>query len=132
MNFINKILISALAVIITAYFLSGVTLGNNQFFQSDSIELNKFVTALLVAIVLAFLNTILKPIITILSFPITILTFGLFLLVINTVIVLLASKLVEGFVISGFWTAFWFSVLLSIVNSILEWFGKDKEKDENK
>ncbi len=132
MNFINKILISTLAVIITAYFLSGVTLGNNQFFQSDSIELNKFVTALLVAIVLAFLNTIIKPIITILSFPITIITFGLFLLVINTAIVLLASKLVEGFVINGFWTAFWFSVLLSIVNSILEWLGKDKEKDDNK
>ena len=132
MNFINKILISTLAVIITAYFLSGVTLGNNQFFQSDSIELNKFVTALLVAIVLAFLNTIIKPIITILSFPITIITFGLFLLVINTAIVLLASKLVEGFVINGFWTAFWFSVLLSIVNSILEWLGKDKENDDNK
>lgn len=132
MNFINKILISTLAVIITAYFLSGVTLGNNQFLQSDSIELNKFVTALLVAIVLAFLNTIIKPIITILSFPITIITFGLFLLVINTAIVLLASKLVEGFVINGFWTAFWFSVLLSIVNSILEWLGKDKEKDDNK
>ena len=131
MNFINKILISTLAVIITAYFLSGVTLGNNQFFQSDSIELNKFVTALLVAIVLAFLNTIIKPIITILSFPITIITFGLFLLVINTVIVLLASKLVEGFVINGFWTAFWFSVLLSIVNSIIEWIGKDKKKDDN-
>lgn len=54
MNFIVKLLISVIPVLITAYFLDGVTFGNNQFYSGSSPELNKFVTALLVAIVLAF------------------------------------------------------------------------------
>lgn len=129
MNFISKLFISTIAVLITAYFLSGVTIGNNQFYTSSSIELNKFVTAFLVAVVLAFLNTIVKPILTIFSLPITFFTLGLFLLVINAVIILFADKLVDGFKVDGFWTALWFSLILSLVNSLLERFNK-QEKDE--
>ena len=87
MNFITKLLISSFAVLITAYFLDGVSIENNQFYIGKNPELNKFVTAVLVAIVLAFLNTIIKPILTILSLPITFFTLGLFLLVINLEIV---------------------------------------------
>lgn len=131
MNFIAKLLISALAVIITAYFLDGVTISDNQFYNSGPPELNKFITALLVAVVLAFLNTIVKPILTILSLPITFFTLGLFLLVINALIILFADKLVVGFKVDGFWTALWFSVVLWIVNGFLELFaGKDKSKDD--
>lgn len=129
MNFIIKLLVSALAVMITAYFLSGVTIGNNQFYSGDSPELNKFTTALLVAIVLAFLNTIVKPILTILSLPITFFTLGLFLLAINAFIILFANKLVDGFNVDGFWTALWFSLILSIVSGILDYFFKSN-KDE--
>ena len=57
MNFITKLFISAIAVIITAYFLDGVTLGDNQFYHDGPPALNRFTTALLVAIVLAFLNS---------------------------------------------------------------------------
>lgn len=128
MNFIVKLLISAIAVLITAYFLDGVTIGDNQFYSGSSPELNKFVTALLVAIVLAFLNTIIKPILTILSLPITFFTLGLFLFVINAVIILFADKLVDGFKVDGFWTALWFSFVLWIVNGILEMFGREKEE----
>ncbi|MES2762853.1 MAG: phage holin family protein [Bacteroidota bacterium] len=133
MNFIAKLLISAIAVVITAYFLDGVTIGDNQFYNSGPPELNKFSTALLVAVVLAFLNTIVKPILTILSLPIAFFTLGLFLLVINALIILFADKLVVGFKVDGFWTALWFSVVLWFVNGFLELLkGKDDSKDESK
>ncbi len=128
MKFIVKLLVSTFAVLITAYFLSGVTIGNNQFYVGDSVELNHFTTALMVAIVLAFLNTIVKPILTLLSLPITFFTLGLFLLVINAFIILFANKLVDGFTVNGFWTALWFSLILWVVNSILDSIFGNKEK----
>jgi putative membrane protein len=128
MKFIVKLLVSTFAVMITAYFLSGVTIGNNQFYVGDSEELNHFTTALMVAIVLAFLNTIVKPILTLLSLPITFFTLGLFLLAINAFIILFANKLVDGFSVNGFWTALWFSLILSIVSSILDSLFGNKER----
>ena len=130
MNFIIKLFISAVAVLITAYFLDGVTIGNNQFYSSNSPELNRFSTALLVAVVLAFLNTIVKPILTILSLPITFYTLGLFLLAINAVIILFADKLVDGFKVDGFWTALWFSLVLALVSSFLNLFNKKEPKKD--
>lgn len=128
MKFIVKLLVSTFAVLITAYFLSGVTIGNNQFYVGESKELNHFTTALMVAIVLAFLNTIVKPILTLLSLPITFFTLGLFLLAINAFIILFANKLVDGFSVNGFWTALWFSLILSVVNSILDSIFGNKER----
>lgn len=130
MNFLAKLFISAFAVLITAYFLDGVTIGANQFFNVDSPEINKFTTAFLVAVVLAFLNTIVKPILTILSLPITFFTLGLFLLVINALIILFADKLVDGFKVDGFWTALWFSLVLSLVSGFLEMLSGSKKKEE--
>jgi putative membrane protein len=129
MNFLLKLVISAIAVMITAYFLDGVTMGNNQFITTRSPEVNKLITALLVAIVLAFLNSIVKPVLTLLSLPITFFTLGLFLLVINAIIILFADKLVDGFKVNGFWTALWFSLVLSLVSSLLDLI-KGKEKEE--
>lgn len=129
MNFLLKLFISTIAVMITAYFLDGVTMGNNQFITTGSPQVNKLVTALLVAIVLAFLNSIVKPVLTLLSLPITFFTLGLFLLVINAIIILFADKLVDGFKVDGFWTALWFSLVLSLVSSILDLI-KGTEKEE--
>jgi len=131
MNFLAKLFISTFAILITAYFLSGVTIGQNQFFSVDSPEINKFFTAFLVAVVLAFLNTIVKPILTILSLPITFFTLGLFLLAINAVIILFTDKLVDGFKVDGFWTALWFSLVLSIVSGILEAFSGNKKESSD-
>lgn len=129
MGFVVKLLVSSMAVLLTAYFLGGVTLGNNQFYSGECEQLNRFSTALLVAVVLAFLNTIVKPVLTVLSLPITVFTLGLFLLAINAFIILFADKLVDGFKVDGFWTALWFSLILSIVNSILEQIvGKEKQE----
>ncbi len=128
MNFIIKLLISTIAVLMTAYFLDGVTIGCNQFYSGNFDPINKLTTAFLVAIVLAFLNTIVKPILTILSLPITFFTLGLFLLIINAIIILFADNLVDGFRVEGFLTAIYFSLILSITTGILELI-KGKEKD---
>lgn len=107
MNFIIKLLLSALAVMLVAYLLPGVTV-------------ESFWVALVVAALLALLNVTLKPILVVLTIPVTILTLGLFLLVINALIILLADALISGFMISNFWWALAFSLILSIVTSIFE------------
>jgi putative membrane protein len=89
------------------------------------------VSALLVAVVLAFLNTIVKPILTILTIPITVVTLGLFLLVINALIVIFAEHLVPGFHVNGFWWALAFSLILSLFTSVLNGLaGVSKDKEE--
>lgn len=129
MNFLLKLFISAIAVMITAWFLDGVTIGNNQFITTGSPGLNRLITSLLVSVVLTFLNSIVKPVLTLLSLPITFFTLGLFLLAINAFIILFADKLVDGFKVDGFWTALWFSLVLSLVSSVLD-LVKGKKDDE--
>jgi len=115
MNLLIRLLLNALAVFILAHLLSGVTVDG-------------YVGAIIVAIVLAILNLLVKPILVILTLPATIFTLGLFLLVINALIILLADKLIDGFAVSSFWTALLFSVLLSILQSVLQSFFKDDKK----
>src|SRR3954465_7061341 len=113
-----KLIISTLAVLISSYLLPGV-----------SIEGNNFFTAVIVAAVLAFLNAVVKPIMIVLTIPITIVTLGFFLIVINACMILLASKLVAGFHVDGFWWALLFSFILSIVTSILESLKQKDQRD---
>jgi putative membrane protein len=96
------------------------------------VTVDDYLSALLVAVVLAFLNTIVKPILTILTIPITIVTLGLFLLVINALIIIFAEKLVKGFQVDGFFWALVFSIALTLCTGILNMvFGVGKEKDED-
>jgi putative membrane protein len=90
------------------------------------IHVQNLATSVIVALVLAVLNAIVKPVLVLLTLPVTIFTLGLFLLVINAVIVILCSKLVTGFTIDSFWHALLFSILLSVFQSIV--FGMTKEK----
>jgi len=106
MNFIIRLLVNALAVMVSAYLLPGV-------------RVKDFVTALILAVVLAILNLLVKPILVILTLPVTIITLGLFLFVINAIIILLASKLVDGFKVDGFFWALIFSLILSLVSGIM-------------
>jgi putative membrane protein len=115
MNFLVQLIISTLAVIITSKLLPGV-------------EINSAITGILVAAVLSLLNTIVKPILVVLTIPITIFTLGLFLLVINAFIIMMTSHLVNGFKVDGFWTAFFFSIILSLVTSVFNMLS-DKEKN---
>jgi len=106
MNLLLRILITSVSAVVAAYILPGV-------------EIADFSTAIIVAFVLALLNAILKPILVILTIPITIFTFGLFLLVINAGMIMLAGHFVNGFYVEGFWWALLFSIILSIISSIL-------------
>lgn len=66
------------------------------------------------ALLLGFANAVLRPLLILLTLPLTILTLGLFLLVVNALMLLLVARLVEGFKISGFWTAFFAAIFLSV------------------
>lgn len=106
MNYILKILLTAVAVLVIAYLLPGV-------------DVDDYGTAIWVAFVVGILFSILKPILVILTLPATILTLGLFLFVINAALILLANHWIDGFTVSGFWTALLFSILLSFFESVL-------------
>ena len=102
-----KLIVSALAVLVVAYL-----------FEGHGVYIAGFWSALWVA--LALLNLTFKPIFIILTIPFTLVTFGLFLLVINALIILMISGLVGGFAVTGFWTAFWFALVLTIVQEVFE------------
>lgn len=114
MNFIARILVTALVAFGLSYLLRGI-------------HIDSFMTALALSVVLAILNALLKPILIILTLPITIITFGLFLFVINACIVLLAGKFINGFRVDGFIWALLFSLLLSLLTSML--YKERSEKD---
>ena len=114
MNIIMRIIVTSIVAFGLSYILSGV-------------QIDTFTTAIVLAIVLAILNAIVKPILVFITFPITVVTLGLFLFVINALIILLADKFIRGFNVDGFWWALLFSLLLSIVTSVLY-----KEKSDEK
>jgi putative membrane protein len=98
--------ISALIIMTASYLLPGVHVEN-------------FMAALVTAVVLGIINLFIKPFILLLTLPITLLTFGLFALVINAVLILLASNIVPGFTVDGFWWALLFSIVVSFINAFL-------------
>jgi putative membrane protein len=71
------------------------------------------------ALLLGFANAVLRPLLVILTLPLTLVTLGFFLLVINALMLLLVAKVVSGFKISGFWTAFFASLFISILSMAL-------------
>lgn len=106
MNFLVKLILSSLAVIIVSYILSGV-------------YVEDFFAALILALLLSLLNVTIKPLLVIFTIPLTIVTLGLFLLVINALMILLADAIMPGFAVDGFWWALLFSLLLSLTNALL-------------
>lgn len=94
---------TAVAVLIAAHYVPGIMVAS-------------FYTALLVALALAVVNVILKPILIILTLPITILTLGLFTLVINGLLLWLVSTFVKGFEVAGFVPAFLGALIISVVS----------------
>jgi putative membrane protein len=72
------------------------------------------------SLVLFLINLIIKPLVQLLTLPITILTMGLFLLVISTLMIMLASSLVNGVYVDGFISAFFVSLLLAILQSLVK------------
>ena len=114
MNTLIRIIITAILVLVIDYFMSGITVAS-------------FTSSILVAIVLALLNTFIKPLLIFFTFPVTILTLGLFLLVINAIIIILCSEIVGGFHVDSFWTALLFSIILSLSQSLMNGLTKEKK-----
>ena len=115
MNFLIRILVVAAVSFGLAHVLNGI-------------HVTDFWTALVFAFVLALLNMFIKPLLILFTLPVTFVTLGLFLFVINALVVLLASKFVDGFSIDNFWWALLFSIILSIITSVLD----KKEKDDRR
>ncbi|MCU0395286.1 MAG: phage holin family protein [Chitinophagaceae bacterium] len=104
---VARILISAVVILFLGWLLPGVEVASSW-------------KAVVAALVLSLINAFIRPVLLLLTLPVTVVTLGLFLFVLNALMVLLASKWVEGFQVDGFWWALVFSFLLSILNSWLQ------------
>ena len=109
---LRNLIVNTLSIFAVSYLLSGI-------------QLDSFLTALILAVVMSVLNVTLKPLLIIVTIPFTIVTFGLFLLVVNVLVLYAAEALIDGFEIAGFWWAVAFSLLVSFVNSVLFGLGKN-------
>jgi putative membrane protein len=108
MKFLVNTLISAIAIAITAFLIPGI-------------EVNGLWSAILVAVVMALLNRFVKPVLALLTLPLSVLTLGLSYLAINVMLVFLAEWIIQpGFEVSGILPALFFSVVLSVVNGLLD------------
>lgn len=106
MKLLAEWILRAFILLATTYFVPG--------FQIDS-----YLTAFVVALVLGILNVLLKPILVLFTLPATILTLGLFMFVINAVLLIIASKFVAGFHVSSFGTAIIAAIVIAIISSIV-------------
>ncbi len=99
-------LLQALSLMVVAYILPGVTVAS-------------FGSALIAAVILGLVNTIIYPVLAFLTIPITIVTLGLFLFVLNALMFWLAGSLFNGFQVAGFWWALAGALIYSIISGIL-------------
>lgn len=97
-------LVSAVAILVGAYLIPGVSV--------------TLVGALVLAVVLGIINVFFKPIISLLTLPINIVTLGIFSLIVNALLIMLAAMIVPGFHVDGFWAAFFFSIVVSLVTAL--------------
>lgn len=106
-RFFSTFVANILGLLAGTWLISGVEITGNDW------------SVLLIAFVIAVLNAFIRPILIILTIPATILTLGLFILVINALIILLAGYLLDDFHVSGFWAAFFFALLLSVLTTLV-------------
>ncbi len=97
------------AIMISAYLLEGI-------------EVSGFFSAFFAAAILGILNAFFRPILLILTLPINIITLGLFTFVINAILLMMASGVISGFEVKGFWSAIAGSLIISIVSWLLSSF----------
>ncbi len=97
-------LVAAIAIGIASYLVPGVHV--------------TIVGAFMLAVILSFINIFIRPAFAILTLPLTIITLGLFSLVINALLIMFAASVIPGFFVVGFWTAFLFSIILAIINTL--------------
>ena len=105
--------ILTIAIVITSYMVDGIVVSG-------------FFPAIFAAAVLGILNAFLRPIALILTLPINILSLGLFTFVINAIMLKMASSIIPGFWVQGFWAAVLGSVLISIISWVLNAFVNER------
>lgn len=98
-------ILNAVALLIVAYLLPGITVAS-------------FGAALIAALVLGLLNTLVKPVLVILTLPITVVTLGLFLLVLNALVFWFAGSILRGFQVAGFWWALGGAIVYSLISGL--------------
>ena len=130
MNFVTRVVVSALAVWITTLLSSHVRLA------SDGSTLGIILSALLIGLVLTLVNMIFRPVIKLLSFPLYLLTFGLFSLVVNGLLLWLVAAISRnlfthaGLEITGGFTSYiWVSIVLAIVQVVVSWFAPKRNRN---
>ncbi|NEO26163.1 MAG: phage holin family protein [Kamptonema sp. SIO4C4] len=106
-NFLLTWVVSALAVLLTAWIVPGLVIKG-------------FVAALIAAAIFGIVNAIVRPILVLFTLPLTILTLGLFLFVVNAIAFGLVGYLTPGFYVNGFFPALFGSIALSIISSLLD------------
>ncbi len=99
-------LLNALALLAVAWLLPGI-------------QVESFGAALIAALVLGFVNTLLRPLLVLLTLPITLLTLGLFLLVINGLLFWAVGTWLDGFSVGGFWPGVFGALLYSLISGVL-------------
>jgi putative membrane protein len=116
-RYIIRLLGTAIAVYVAAWWLDGISVDSMWW-------------AIVVSFILGLLNTFVKPILQLISIPFILLSLGVFLVVINAVLLMFASEIVpdQHFVVDGFWSAVWGSLIISFVSYLLS--PKDKDKDD--
>jgi putative membrane protein len=113
-------LLNALALLTVAYVLPGI-------------HVDGFTAALVAALILGLINTLLRPLLILLTLPVTVVTLGLFILVINGLLFWFAGSVLKGFEVSGFWTGVLGALLYSIFSSVLAMiFFEKKSKHDHK
>lgn len=113
MSLLIRWILNSVALISTAYLLSGITVTG-------------FGAALMASLVLGIVNAIIRPFFILVTLPLNLLTLGLFTLVINGIMLKLAAVFVAGFYVRGIFTAIIGSLFLSIFSSLLSTIVKDK------
>lgn len=113
MSFIARLIINALALMLIAYLVPGVSIIH-------------FGYAVLAAFVLGLVNALIRPIMLLLTLPINILTLGLFTLVVNALMFWLAASLTVGFAVTGFGAAFWGGLIFSAVSWVMSSMAKQQ------
>jgi len=109
MGLLVRWLVLTAAIVIASYLLSGI-------------EIDGFFSAFFAAAILGLLNIFFRPILFILTLPINLLTFGLFTFVINALLLKMASGVISGFQVHGFWSALFGALVISVVNWLINSF----------
>jgi putative membrane protein len=91
-------------------------------YMLEGIHVSGYMSAIGAAAILGILNAFFRPIALILTLPINVLTLGLFTFVINAIMLKMASGVIDGFDIRGFWPAIFGALIISLVSWLLNMF----------